>query len=301
MKKHKTHALTLGLLLGLCTQAGAAIDIQFDYSYDIAGFFTGHSERTGALDAAAAAFESRFADELQAIVSTGPNNFHFDFMNPAAPGSGSINLAAQSIDAGVLRIYVGAADLGSTLGLGSSGGFDCFGVGSFCSDAASRGQGTVSGGGASDFGPWGGSISFSSTANWYFGADASGQGGSQHDFYSVALHEIAHVLGFGAADSFANRVSGSNFVGPSVGSAALDGPRHHWAAGTRSTIDGVGSFAANMVPALMQGTRASFTDLDYAAMNDIGWQVTAVPEAQTWAMLVAGLGVLGLAGRRRKA
>lgn len=297
----KKHLIALGLLLGLGTQAGAAIDIQFDFSYDSTGFFTGHAERRSALDAAAAVFETRFADSLDAIVSSGENNFNFSFFNPSSSLGMGVTLGGQSLDAGVIRIFVGAADLGSRLGMGGPGGFDCWGAGSFCVDAVSRGQGNTSGTGATDFGPWGGAISFSSTANWHFGLDTAGLTGSQNDFYSVAVHELAHVLGFGTADSFGKHVGGGRFVGPSTGSVALDSEGHHWAAGTRSAIEGSGSFAANMVPALLRGTRAAFTDLDYAAMNDIGWQVTAVPEAQTWTMFVAGLGVLTLARRRRKA
>ena len=56
-----------------------------------------------------------------------------------------------------------------------------------------------------------------------------------------------------------------------------------------------------MSPAIYNGQRKYFTALDFAAMQDIGWQVTAVPEADTWAMLLAGLGLVGFAARRRTA
>jgi hypothetical protein len=56
-----------------------------------------------------------------------------------------------------------------------------------------------------------------------------------------------------------------------------------------------------MTASITSGTRKYFTDLDFAAMQDIGWQVTAVPEADTWAMLLAGLGLVGFATRRRMA
>lgn len=55
-----------------------------------------------------------------------------------------------------------------------------------------------------------------------------------------------------------------------------------------------------MDPDLTVGTRKYFTELDFAAMQDIGWQVTAVPEADTWAMLLAGLGLISMATRYRK-
>jgi MYXO-CTERM domain-containing protein len=45
--------------------------------------------------------------------------------------------------------------------------------------------------------------------------------------------------------------------------------------------------------------RKNFTDLDFAAMQDIGWQVTPVPEAGTWAMMLSGLVLVGGMSRRR--
>jgi hypothetical protein len=56
---------------------------------------------------------------------------------------------------------------------------------------------------------------------------------------------------------------------------------------------------AAMDPDIANGQRKHFTDLDFAAMDDIGWQVAVVPEADTWAMLLAGLGLVGVATRRR--
>ncbi|MEP7101095.1 MAG: NF038122 family metalloprotease [Burkholderiales bacterium] len=44
---------------------------------------------------------------------------------------------------------------------------------------------------------------------------------------------------------------------------------------------------------------ASYADL--AAMDVIGWDVAAVPEPETYAMMLAGLGVVGWAARRRRA
>jgi hypothetical protein len=48
-----------------------------------------------------------------------------------------------------------------------------------------------------------------------------------------------------------------------------------------------------MVPDIGPDERQHFTALDYAAMKDIGWQVSPIPEAQTWSMLLAGLSLLG--------
>jgi len=54
-----------------------------------------------------------------------------------------------------------------------------------------------------------------------------------------------------------------------------------------------------MDPDLTVGTRKFFTDLDFGGMDDLGWDVTPVPEPQTYA-LVAGLGLLVFSLCRRR-
>jgi hypothetical protein len=133
-----------------------------------------------------------------------------------------------------------------------------------------------------DFGPWGGAISFDTGGtNWYFG-QALPVPSTAIDFYSVALHEIGHILGIGdipsdgSASSWTTFVSGGSFVGPAAEQAnggapvPLDAALHHWADGTISA----GAEAA-MTPILDPGTRKLFTPLDFAGLTDIGWQVSA--------------------------
>lgn len=298
----------LVLLSAFAVPAQANIDIRFDYSYDTSGFFS-DSGRKSVLDSAAGVFESLFADQLTAITSTGANRFDAFIFNPGDPFGVDLELQNFSVAAGEIRVFVGGYDFtGGTLGLGGPGGFGCSGLGAFCSDAARRGQGATAnlydGSGnllsadAVDFAPWGGAISFDSAGtDWHFGLDTLGLDAGMFDFYSVAVHELAHVLGFGTSDAFFNRIDSSfRFAGPASGSVAMY-DEGHWALGTLSLVGGIGQEAA-MTPFLTDGTRKHFTDLDVAAMHDIGW-VTPIPEADTWTMLLAGLGLVGFAARRR--
>lgn len=143
-------------------------------------------------------------------------------------------------------------------------------------------------------------------ATWYFDSDPASAGdlpGGSDDFYSVAVHEIAHVLGYGTAPSWDGRINGSNqFTGANSmtlhgGNVPLSGDAAHWNAGITSTLPGTStSQETAMDPNIARGTRKYFTDLDYAGLQDIGWQVTPVPEPQ--AMLATAVCLLAVAGWR---
>lgn len=301
-----THPLVFaGLLspfLAVGQTASANVNIVFDYRYDSSGFFTGaNSSRQNLLNDAASVFESRFQDNLTAITSAGSNHFNARFLEP--DNGNDVNIPNFSVAANQIVVFVGAYDLtGSTLAVGGSGGFTDSGSATFLDNAASRGQAGALLPVQTDFGPWGGAISFNNTVNWYFDSDTRTDESfsGKYDFYSIAVHELAHVLGFGASPSFNNLSSGSVFTGTAVHDLLgfdppLSSDGGHWMQG----LTYMGQEVA-MDPSILAGQRKHFTELDYAAMKDIGWQVSPIPEAEIWAMMMAGLGLLGWRLRSRR-
>ena len=123
------------------------------------------------------------------------------------------------------------------------------------------------------------SITFNSTTNWFFGATTAGLGAAQSDFLSATEHELGHVLGFNAGNrSWERWIVGNSFTGPAT-EAANNGlpvavsPDHiHWAQGVQSNGIEVG-----MEPNLANGTRRLFGAIDFAALQDMGWDTTGVP------------------------
>lgn len=284
------------------SQPASAISILFDYSYDSSGFFSGaNASRQTLLNQAASEFTSRIQDHLTAITPSGSNSFGVSFFNPSS--TSVVTLNNYSVADNAVIVYVGAQDLGSsTLGQGGPGGYSFSGSSAFANSIA-RGQAGALNNPATDFGPWGGSISFNSgLSNWYFGSANPTSGNGLYDFYSVAVHELGHLLGFGTADSFGNLVAGSNFTGPASSTLyggfvpLADGA--HWLEGLNSTTGGVSQEVA-MDPLLGTGTRMHFTELDFAALRDTGWQIAPVPvPAAVWLFASGLIGLLAVARRR---
>lgn len=271
----------------------ANIDIHFDYRYDDSGFFTGaNSSRRDLLNAAASVFETRFQDRLTAITSSGSDKFEARFFRP--DNGDSISIRDYSVAPDQIVVFPGARNLDDALATGGHGGYAGSGSEAFLDNVFSRGQAGALLPEQTDFGPWGGTISFNSTSDWYFDPDVGTEESfpGKYDFYSVAVHELAHVLGFGSAQSFDNLSSTGVFTGAAVnelfGSHPALASNGHWARGLSYLEQD-----AAMGPGIAANQRQHFTELDYAAMKDIGWQVSSIPEKEIWTMMLAGLGLLG--------
>jgi len=271
-----------------------ALEIQFDYSYDDAGFF-GSAERA-ALESAASYIEGIIGDDFDAIVPDvgAGNTWQAIFFDPEDYSSTSeTNL---TIAADTLRVYVGSGNLGGALGLAQPGGFTASGTTAWTTAVTTRGEGGVitpyvvstpsTQTDDTEVAPWGGVISFDNTVTWNFD-DESGAGatGLEYDFRTVAIHELGHVLGHGIVESYSNLVNGSNeFTGPTAvalhgGNIALTGDLHFAAATSGTVYGGAASQTALMTASLPNGTRREFTGIDVAALDDIGYDVVPEPSS----------------------
>ncbi len=154
-----------------------------------------------------------------------------------------------------------------------------------------------------------GSLTFDDMTNWNFDYATLPTAG-QNDFYSVAVHEMIHALGFGASQAWNTQVSGTDWSGPAVfdllgtGTNVLSPGQDHIRSGLTGSpiIDGV--YRSDLVqeaimdPSLTVGTRKYITDLDLAFLEDMGWDVVAVPEPSTVVLLaLAGLALLATVRR----
>ncbi len=246
------------------------LSIRFDYSTDSSGFFASQ-ERRNSLQFAADSIIRKFSDQLTAIQPSGTSQWTAKFVNPGTGAQDTrVNLV---IPANEILIFAGARGLNvGEIGSGEKGGFTASSTSQAFIDAVkARGQTGALSSTATDFGPWGGSVTFSSTSKWHFGLTTEGLDPDEFDFVSVASHEILHSLGFGTANSWNAKVSGG-FTGPN--SVAISGQSpvplndaSHWAVGTTSNGE-----LAVMSPETQNGRRRLPTRLDYAGMQDVGWQ-----------------------------
>jgi len=272
-------------LAGFCAPAlGGLIVFFFDYSLDAGGIFDGSTasgkQAQAAMDRAAQVFSDRLVDRLSAIAPTSGDTWSPRIVNP---GTGA-DMAApiSSLTANVIKVYVGSRSLAVTevgntvIGYGTASGSQAF-----MDSVQARGQAGALANPKMDFGPWGGSIAFDDSTNWYFGATAGGLTAQKMDFQSVAIHELEHLLGFSVSQaSWLNLVVGGKFTGVKTvaanGGIAPTVTGSHWLGMSSAVGLGGPSQVALMDASLPLGTRRKITQLDWAALDDAGWEF-AIP------------------------
>jgi hypothetical protein len=252
-----------------------AITIKIDYTYDT-GFFTQHADRQTLLQNAAFILASRMNDNLSAIAPSGTDTWTASFPNPST--AATVQLNNLTIAANTILVFAGARPLGGPEVGHADTAYSWSGSQAWGDTVTGRGQAGAVTNPATDYGPWGGAVTFDPNfAGWYFGASAAGIAANQVDFLSVAEHELGHLLGFGTAPSWDNRVSNMVFTGPAAvqeypGNVPVDGTgaaATHWADGTLDK-----GHPTDMDPSIAAGQRVGFTNLDFAGLQDLGWKVT---------------------------
>lgn len=324
-------AVAGGASLGVAGPS-SAIDIVIDYTYDTSNFFNNGSASStnarNALEAAAGQLSSYLDDSFSAIQT--PDQFvgqafggtvdwswSRSFSNPW-DGS-TVMLSDQDVAADTYTVYAGARSLsGNVAGLGGGGGFSWSSTptGGFSASEIDQisaitddfADAVENRGDASGYSNWGGSVTFDSdgSTDWWYDHTAPVGSNTQTDFYSVALHELVHTLGFGGSSEWEALIANSGTDNPlftgaqSVAAFGGNVPieldiEGHWREDTQSLtfMGGVVQETA-MDPNILNGTRKFLTELDAAGLEDIGWTVIPEPTAGLW--LAGGLGVLA---RRR--
>lgn len=236
-------------------------NIQFDYRFDTNRFFA-DPVRRGVLNAAANVWESYIQNEFKDV----PAGTSFRFLNPTSGLTQELSLTSDIDD---LLIFVGAAptpfgDLTDALAASATEGYET--TGSIYYNRLTGSQ----------FQPFLGTLSFNNTLNWFFDPtlDTSNDipTGAQ-DFYSTALHEIAHILGLGGAPIFRQLGEGAQFQG--VNAKNINGGSPIPLETDLGHIkDG---FLSDGQPTLMDPTypnsRIIPTRVDLAMLADIGYRI----------------------------
>lgn len=234
---------------------------------------------------------------------------------------------AWSIGEGEWLLYAGGRSLDSA-GVGGTGtGLNFTSVFDSPTSVVNRGFRNPEPAGVSDLPVWGGAITFDNDGdvNWHFDHTQAAPGGTT-DFYSIALHEIGHALGLATNWNDWPNDGGGVYTGAHAVAAynadngtnlttlnLVSGGNPHWAEDTYDSLI-FASGDPNLTGTVGLGTpqdllmepiadfsgtlrRFELTNVDVAALRDVGWTVVPVPAALP---LFACAGVLlGAIGARR--
>ncbi len=300
-------ALAAALLLHV--PAAGAINFQFDYTY-AGGTFIDDPGVQALLDTAAAEF-TPFTDNLLRIdeADFAPGNTWSAITTNPTTGASPLTIPGLVVPEDTLVIYVGAMELGGMIaGQAGPGGWSIgFTDPNWVDTVDFRGQSGEPTN--TDYGPWGGYVSFDTTTNWNLTAGLPAF--DEVDFLSLAVHELGHIMGIGASGAWQAQINfgtpdefdGAQSVNIYGSNVPLDPDQAHW----EDNLAGVPEPA--MDPIVDPGSRKMLTALDYAGFADIGWLVPQflLPEPNTGLLvasgilLLAGLNVTRRDARRRRA
>jgi hypothetical protein len=294
--------LILPFFCALVSSAQAII-IELRYDYDSQGFFNQAGSKE-ALRAVADFYERILSDSLTAIVSSESNTWTPIFNHPGTGADQTI--PGLIVPADTIIIYVGGRNLPeSTRGIAGPGGYNASGFTPWFDTLKGRGQAGALTSPPTDFSLWGGSASFDLDSTWNFSTTGRIANSSATDFVPIALHELGHVLGIGTADSWDAKINNSNHFTGAASVQAFGGTVPLQTGGSHWQDDGACSFPNGFMEGNTNGvlnkTYGSFgrahglqqiaimdpvsctitsntflqvlTDIDIAALIDIGWQV----------------------------
>ena len=235
------------------------MQIAFDYRFDTDGFFN-DPERRAALEAAGNIWENLLQDDFAPV----PAGIEFTIVNPETQQEETIVLEQEIDD---LLIFVASSSLqGQALAEGGPGGTDALGD-VFARRISSNYRGT---GPVTNFEPWAGTITFGSNVDWDFSLEDPDP--SLTDFISLALHEIAHVLGIGTSGIFDELVAGGLFQGFNA-LGVNEGEAIPLAEDLGHVEDGFRDNTILLDPTY-NGGRNLPTEVDLALLADIGYEIS---------------------------
>lgn len=258
----------------LTLDAARALSIVWDYTYDTGGFFT--QDKKDVLAMVASRLNTVSVNST-AINPSGLNTWSWLFTDPTS--GGSVTVTDPTANAGEVRVYVGARSLAGPLALGGGVGYSAAGTQTWLDTISNRNT-------TQAFKPYAGVITFDTAQSWYTGILDSVDP-LKFDFYSVASHELAHVLGFttGVNAWVANSNQpaflyiGSNATASYGANVPLHSGLSHWASGTQ-----YGGHDMLMVPAIASGVRNDWTAPEFGVLKDLGYVVIPEP-AMAWLIL----------------
>lgn len=307
----------LALALSNCA---SGLELVVDYTYDSQDFFSDPIRRE-AMEAAAARYSRVITSTLLAVTPERNGGWRINFEHPGTGDPWEISTAASvatdqiapfaspadeygfpGLEQDQMILFVGGRELDSAGKGGTGTGLNFTSVFDDLEGHLHRGlisNSTVDT--AGDLPVWGGAITFDIDRDWHFDLDVASTG-TATDFYSIALHEIGHVLGLGTSwNQWQDLVEGQYFVGENgVDAFNQDNGTSnrrlllqstadpHWANGRQQSYlfpygqpistGTVGNELQNLLiepsadftPTLR---RFELTNVDAAALVDIGWSI----------------------------